>query len=370
MQHVGLARVESPHMDELPLAGVRVLEIGGGIPAAFTTRLMTGYGADVVRTEGPPGALTPDEEVFLLTGKRRVDASGDDLRDLALAADIVVEDGKPGAIASIGLVPERLRRRKPALVIVSLSPFGQRGPYAAYESSGIVSFAMGGIMSLTGHPSREPLLTGGDQAYFLGGFNGFGAALTAYFGALVHGEGDWLDISLQECAAGMIELYGAMSESMKSGPAMRAGNQLRAAWGIYPCADGYAGVCCLERQVRAFFDILGDPDLQDERFLDPLQRATNDDELQAKVFAWFIDKTKEEILALGPKYRVPFGAVMTPGDLIASGSLEERGFFDTVQTAAGAATIPGRPFPGMAWIAGEFHAPAADTAAVIAEWRG
>ncbi|MGI8925354.1 MAG: CaiB/BaiF CoA transferase family protein [Tepidiformaceae bacterium] len=351
-----------------PLSGVRVLEIGGGPPAAFATRLLAGYGADVVRSEGAPGALTPDEEVYLLAGKRRVQASGDALRDLALAADILIEDHPPGALAGMGLVPERLRRRKPSLVGVSITPFGQQGPYAAYEAPNIVSFALGGIMSLTGHPSRPPLVSGGSQAQALGGLNAFGAALTAYYGALVHGEGDWLDISLQECAAGMLELYGAMSESAKTGPVMRSGNQIRAVWGIYPCADGYAGVCCLERQVKSFFALLNDPELEEPRFADILQRAEHDDELQAKVFAWFLERTKAEILELGPKHRVPFGVVTTPADLLANNSLAERGYFDTVATPQGEARVPGRPFLGLPWRPAELRPPAADTAAVLDEW--
>ena len=357
-------------MEELPLHGVRVLEIGGGIPAAFASRLLAGFGADVVRTEGPPGALTADEEVYLLAHKRRLTASGDALRDLALAADIIIEDGGPGTVDAMGLVPQRLRRRKPTLVVVSIAPFGQSGPHAHYEATNIVSFAMGGIMSITGHPSLPPLVTGGSQAQVLGGLNAFGAALAAYYGSLVHGEGDWVDISLQECAAGMLELYGAMSESAKVGPVMRSGNQLRAVWGIYPCADGYAGVCCLERQVKSFFNLLEDPDLEDPRFADPMERALNDDELQAKVFAWFIERTKAEILELSPKHRVPLGAVLTPSDLLASASLAERGLFDTVPTPDGEARIPGRPFLGLPWQGDGLHEPAADTDAVCRDWLG
>src|SRR5262245_23998587 len=109
----------------LPLDGVRVLEIGGGVPAAFATRWFAGYGADVARSEGPPGALDADEEVALLPGKRRISVTDAQLRSLALAADVVIEDGKPGALAARGLDPETLREQKPALVLTSLTAFGQ-----------------------------------------------------------------------------------------------------------------------------------------------------------------------------------------------------------------------------------------------------
>lgn len=345
-----------------------MLEVGGGIPAAFAARWLAGFGADVARSEGPPAALTDDEETYLLPGKRRIDVSPAELRELALAADILLEDRRPGTLAAMGLDPLELRRENPALVICSISPFGQTGPYREFEATNAVSFAMGGIMSLTGSPARPPLITGGSQALYLGGLNAFSASVTAYYGALAHGEGDWIDLSLQACAAGMLELYGPGS-AYDGLPRPRSGNHVRATWGIYPCADGFAGVCCLERQIPALFRVVGDPELQDERFRDPFKRAENDDELNARLYAWFLQHTKAEILALGPEHRVPFGAVLTPNDLLESPALLEREFFDAVPTRDGVAYVPGRPFLGFGWRAGALHEPGADTAAVLSDWR-
>jgi crotonobetainyl-CoA:carnitine CoA-transferase CaiB-like acyl-CoA transferase len=344
-----------------------VLEIGGGIPAAFATYWMAGFGADVVRTEAPLDSLSADESTYLLTGKRRVAPAK--LRELALAADIVVEDSASGSLASLGLDPTELRREKPPLVITSISPFGRTGPYAEYVSTNLVSQAMGGILSLTGFPNRPPLCNGGSQAEYLGGLNGFGASLTAYFGALLHGEGDWIDISIQECAAGMLEYHGPLSAA-EGDPSPRAGNQVNATWGVFPCADGFAAVCALARQIPAFFSLLGDPELEDERFTDPLQRLENNDELEAKVWVWFSDKTQAELLELGEKHRVPLGVVRTPRELLESTALAERGFFDEVETSSGCARVPGRPFLGLAWRGGTLHAPATDTEHVYRDWFG
>jgi len=357
--------------NELPLDGVRVLEIGGGIAAGYATRWMAGFGADVVRVEGPPGALTADEEVYLAAGKRRVDVHGHELRELALAADVIVEDGKPGAMAARGLAPRQLRKERPAVVVVSITPFGQTGPYADFEATNVVAFAMGGIMSLTGRPDRPPLTNAGSQAYYLGGLNGFGAAMAAYYGAVMQGEGDWVDVSLQECGAGMLELYGARTECTDLGPGLRSGNHVSAVWGIYPTLDGFGGVCCLARQIPAFFRVVGDPELLEERFMDPMLRLENDDELQGRIYAWFLTKTKADLLELGPKNKVPFGAVMTPGDLLKNGSLAERRYFDEVPVPGdGVAQVPGRPFLGLPWRAGGLSRPAADTNAVLTDWLG
>jgi crotonobetainyl-CoA:carnitine CoA-transferase CaiB-like acyl-CoA transferase len=293
----------------------------------------------------------------------------DDLRPLALAADIVLIDSPGWSDVPFGDDARATLEDRSDVIVVSVTPFGQSGPCAGYAATNLTAFAMGGIVSLTGHPSREPLVTGGSQAYALGGLNAFSAALAAYYGRLVHGESDWIDISMQECSAAMLELYGPGSESAKTGPSPRRGNHIRAVGGIYPCAEGWAGVCCLERQIPGFFRLLDDPALSEERFADPMQRAENDDELTAIVYNWFGDKTKAEILRLGPEHKVPLGAVMTPGDLLASESLDERDFFDAVQSMAGTARIPGRPFPGFGWHPGQLHVQD-DTAAVMADWVG
>ncbi|MGE0599926.1 MAG: CoA transferase [Dehalococcoidia bacterium] len=368
-------------MSEPVLKGVRVLEVGAGISVAFAAKWLAGFGADVVRSELPSGnsqgpaylshqPLTADEEVYLLAGKRRVSADAD-LEALALAADIVIEGDQPPSFSHDRkrLDVEPLRAKKPELVVVSITPYGQDGPSSHSASTNITSFASGGIMSLTGMAQREPLVTGGSQAFYLAGLNGFGAAVTAYLGSLIHGEGDWVDISAQECMAGMLELYGP-GGAVSGVPSVRAGNHVRASWGIYPCADGFAGVCALERQIPAFFSVVGDPELDEPRFRDRLQRPDHDDELQAKFYGWFAEHTKQEILDLGAKYKVPFGAVMTPKDLLSNASLDERGFFDAVTTQGGNAMVPGRPFLGLPWVPGELHEPEADTAEVNAEWLG
>lgn len=359
-------KIEAMEAD-LALEGMRVLEIGGGVAAAFATRWMAGFGADVARTEGPEGALTGDEEAALLPGKRRVEAQPARLRELALAADLIVEDGRPGALAARGLDPLGLRRAKPALVITSITPFGQTGPYASYEATNLVAHAAGGILSLTGSGERPPLQNGASQAWKLAGLNGFAASLTAWYGALVSGEGDWLDISAQECAAGMLELYGPKS-ACDSVPQPRLGNRVNAVWGIYRARDGYAGVCTLHRQVPAFFELIGDPELMQPRFLDPVQRMQDDVELGHRVERFFAPRSKSELLELGARHKVPMGAVLTPGELLQNAALAERGFFDEVDTPEGVARVPGRLVPGLAWRAGPVSGAAADTDAVLRDW--
>ncbi len=353
-----------------PLDGVRVVEVAGGIPAAFAARQLAGFGADVVRAEGHPvePGLTDDEEIYLLAGKRRVEVAGDDLMRLLLAADIVIEDGTPGALAALGADPVVLRASKPEQVLVSISRFGQKGPYRDYRATNIVSFAMGGIMSLTGDYDRQPLLSGGSQADYLAGLHGFSAAVTAYLGVVLHGEGDWIDISAQECAAGMLELYGPMT-AYGAPVTPRLGNQTRAEWGIFPCADGYIGFFALQRQIRNLFEAMDDPELYDGPFLDPMYRLEHHEELLAKMYVFTADKTKDQLISIGRQHKVPVGSAVTPADLLEAESLAERGFWDRVETVSGTATVPGRPFGGVAWRPlDRLHAPGEDTSEVMDSW--
>jgi len=147
------------------------------------------------------------------------------------------------------------------------------------------------------------------------------------------------------------------------------GNHVRAVWGIYPCKDGWAGVFCLERQIPALFALLDDPELDDERFRDPVQRLRNDEELIPKIYVFFADKTMAEVLELGSAHKVPVGVALRPEDLLTSPGLAERAFFDTVELPGGGeAQAPGRPFPGYGWRAGRLSPPGADTAAVLEDW--
>ncbi len=336
-----------------PLSGLRVVEVAGGVPAALCSRLLRGFGAEVIRAEGPdlgdgPG-LTEAQQAFLLPGAHRITVPGvAALADLVTGADVLVEDRGPGFLERAGL-PAAERPHRTDLVVTSISPFGHTGPRAGWAATSAVQFAAGGLMSLTGEPHRPPLVTGGDQAWMFGGLQGFAATAVALLGRWRRGRGDRLDLSLQELAASIPELYAPMSEYELKAPVTRAGNSVRAVWGVYHCADGFAGVCCLERQVPAFFALLG-PEVQgNPDFADPASRAANDDELLAHVLPFMLERTKDELVALSPEHRVPFGAVRTPRELLADEAFGQRGFLDRVATPWGEATVPGRPFPGLGW---------------------
>ena len=338
-------------------ADIRVLELGGGVASAMTARFLHGYGAHVTRfepTDYPrPLELTSSQKTAFLSGITLESGTRAEMvrRVEDLTVNLIVSDRQPFELAAIGIDFSELRAARPDLIVVSVTPFGLAGPSADHPSTNAVSFAAGGIMSLTGDSDRTPLVTGGHHAYALGGANAFAAATLAWFGRLTHGRGDLVDISMQECAAGMLEYYGPMTSYLDTPAQLRLGNHTRATWSIYPCLDGWAGVFALARQVPSLYALLDDPELAEPRFSQPLLRLLpeNDEELTAKLYVFFSAYTMAEIRELSVKSRVPFGLVMTPADVLAGQTPADRGFWDMVPSYGKSVRIPGRPFPGFAW---------------------
>jgi crotonobetainyl-CoA:carnitine CoA-transferase CaiB-like acyl-CoA transferase len=353
-------------VSELPLDGITVLELGEGASAAFCTKLLTDYGADVIKVEKPGvgdvtrrmGPFADDEAgpeksalfLYLNAGKRSLaldletDEGADVIRRLILEVEVVVENFPPGYLASIGLPFEDLRRRKPRLLMTSITPFGQTGPYASYRASNLVSYASGGQMYMTGDPDREPLLVAGQQADYQAGLHAFAATCIAAYACNYQEVGQWIDISAQECQATMLEFALPWHMHLGLGYGARRGNQLNATAGIFPVADGHVGVHVMQPQWPRFAGIVDPGLLEDERFKDMQARLVNNDELLARVFAWMADKPKQELYHRFQEAKVPAAFVHTVDDLLQSEQLDERGFWSRVDHGdAGSATHPGPP---------------------------
>ena len=155
------------------LEGVRVLDFSGDIAGSFCARLLADYGAEVLKVEPPGGADLrrmgpffkddphPEKSLLFFTlnlNKRGVtldieqESGRNILRRLVGQADVVVETFKPGYLSSLGLGYGHLEGLNPGVVLTSITPFGQTGPYSRYEGEEIVSYAMGAIMSISGYP--------------------------------------------------------------------------------------------------------------------------------------------------------------------------------------------------------------------------
>lgn len=360
------------------LAALRVLELGTFVSAPFCGKLFAGYGAEVIKVEPPDGDLArahgpfmdgiPDPEtsalfLYLNTGKKSVvldlhtPAGREAFLRLAAQCDVMIENFRPADLRALGLTYAALREVNPRLVLVSITPFGQEGPYADYRANNLIAFAMGGQMHMTGTQEGGPLKNGGYQADYQGGLNGFSAAMLAVLAAERDGEGQHVDISVQHCMAPILEASIPYYSYLGRWAGIRRGNHMSSFIGIYPCRDGHLGVHVMPRNWKPFTNCIGRPDLfNDPRFETQALRAAHNDELMAELYGWAATQEKHVVYRRAGAMRAPITFVHTMPDLLESPQLSARGFIQRVEhPVAGAASYPGPPWwmgPGGGWTTG------------------
>jgi crotonobetainyl-CoA:carnitine CoA-transferase CaiB-like acyl-CoA transferase len=350
-----------------PLAGVTAIDLSTGVGALFCAKLLADYGADVIKIEPPGGdpsrtlgpfpTDTPNPErspafLYLNTNKRSIvlDLEQPADRDIVLSlidrADVVVESFQPGSMASLGLSWDTLKARKPSLVLTSVTPFGQDGPYAGYNAPNLVAYAMGGQMSMTGEPDREPLKAGGYQAEYQAGLNAFAATVASLFAAQRSGQGEHIDLAAMQCMAATLEASLPFYAYLGRVTGSRRGNVMSSLIGIYPCADGYLGIHAMPRNWGPLAETMGMPFLAtDERFSTQRARMEHNDELVATLYAWAADQHKKEVYTRAGTMRGPVAYVHTLEDLQQSPQLHARNYFQQIDhPVAGRLTYPGNPF--------------------------
>jgi crotonobetainyl-CoA:carnitine CoA-transferase CaiB-like acyl-CoA transferase len=350
-----------------PLEGLRVLEIGTFVSAPYCGKLFAGYGAEVIKVEPPGGDISrahgpfkdgvPNPEtsalfLYLNTGKKSVVAdiaspSGrEEFLALVRTADVVIENFKPADIGALALGYEDLKAVNPRIVLISVTTFGQDGPYANYEGNNLVAFAMGGQMFITGTQDGGPLKNGGYQADYQGGLNAFAAGMLAVLAAERDGLGQHVDISIQQCMAPILEAGIPYYTYLGRWLGVRRGNHMASFIGIYPCADGHLGIHIMPRNWKPFTDAIGRQDLFDDpRFVTQAARAQHNDDLMAEFYAWAAGETKHDIYRRAGSGRAPIAFVHTMEDLLTSPQLESRGFIQRIDhPVAGEAAYPGPPW--------------------------
>jgi len=349
------------------LDGLRVLEIGTFVSAPYCGKLFAGYGADVIKVEPPGGDIArahgpfkderPNAEtsalfLYLNTGKRSVEfdisspAGHDALLKLVAQADVVVENFRPADMRALGITYEALRAVNPRIVLVSITPFGQDGPYADYRANNLIAFAMGGQMYITGTDEGGPLKNGGYQADYQGGLNAFSAAMLAILAQERDDEGQHVDVSVQQCMAPILEAGVPNYTFLGRWSGQRRGNHMASFIGIYPCVDGYVGIHVMARNWKPFTETIGRPDLFDDpRFVTQALRVVNNDDLMAEFYGWAAGESKRDLYDRAGKGRAPISFVHTMDDLLVSPQLNARNFLTRLDhPVAGEATYAGPPW--------------------------
>ena len=336
---------------ENPLKGLRIVELGTDVASAFAGRLSAIYGADVIIIEPKEGhairhlppwtddAHDPNSSVlfgYLGTAKRSMEIDFDNpssiesLRKLILTSDAVIDGYTPDWLAAHNLDLEALLKEKDSLVVCHITPYGQTGPKRHWTASALTAAAAGGQLYMAGDPDKPPLLTAGHQAYYQAGLQAFGGLITALYAAKMTGQGDILDMSVQEVQAATLEGAGPVALWF-GGEGVRTGNSARAMWGIHEAADGWIGVASMPRQTNSVLDAMGHGDLKTDPIFANGGWAIEANELLSHLIpAFTIQHTAEDIFKIASNYRAPFSVIPTPAELLKWPHYEEIEFWQSV----------------------------------------
>ena len=316
------------------LAGIRVLDLSRVIAGPYCTMLLADLGADVIKVERPGqgddlrewrgrtgrggmsavfAAINRNKRAIALDLQRPDGARL--LRELAARADVLVENFVPGVADRLGVGYAAVRALNPALVYVSVSGFGQTGPYAGRPGYNTIAQGMGGLMGITGMPGDPPTRAGGSIADVAAAYLAFGAIGAALVHRLRTGEGQHLDVNLLGATLGL--LPDPVAHYFDSGrrPA-RVGNRnptLTPAE-AFRTRDGWLNVVLMNpAQWDRFCRVLGDELLRTEpRFATNLTRLENHAEMKARVetalatgtTAEWVERFEAASIAGGPIYEL------------------------------------------------------------------
>lgn len=333
-----------------PLAGIRVLEFGQIAAGPFAGSLLADLGADVVKVENPAGGdgmrgwppLTAEDGGTLFSenfasinrNKRSITADLKDpadlerVKDLAGAADVVIENFRAGVLARLGLGYDELSQRNQRLVYCSISGYGQTGPYAHKGAFDVTVQAMSGLMSITGEDGRPPVKCGVPIGDFCAGLYAAYTVTAAVLQVRQTGRGACIDCSMLGSLLGVAALQ--TSEYFGTG---RPGRRLASAhprnapYQAFRAKDDYfviaAGNDGLWRQVAEAVDL---PELtQDHRFRTQPDRANNQDVLAEILEQRFASRTAQEWLEEMDRRGVPCAPINTYGDVLADPQVEAAG---------------------------------------------
>jgi crotonobetainyl-CoA:carnitine CoA-transferase CaiB-like acyl-CoA transferase len=279
---------------------------------------------------------------------------------LAASAHFVVESGRPGELAALGLGYDRLAAINPTLIVVSISPFGQTGPYASYLASDLVGMGMGGFMYVTGDADRPPVRVGFPHFYLHGSAAAAAGALLAHAQRVQSGEGQHVDVSCQEAVARSLAnslasyaVEGAVIVRQGSYRQTGADTFMRITW---PCKDGFvnfqfSGGASSGQSVNNFVRWMadeGEPDvyLMSLDFKSMGYGMITNETMQRivpPVSRFLLKRTKQQLFDAAIARRMLMFPVATLGDILENPQLEARSFFRSMKGRDGEVRLLG-PF--------------------------
>ena len=353
------------------LNGVTIVEYGTSVSAPFCAKILADLGAEVIKIEKPDcGDSTRRREPFLksdpdlergglflylnmnklgitlnpeiATGKKIFD-------ELLKNANVFVENNPPKKMKELELSYKYVKQINPHIIMTSITPFGQTGPYKNYESCELLNAHMGGVGYISmrdGKISKEPIKLPANLFSFQAGLSAAVATLSSLFHQSAIGLGEQLDVSEQE----------SVIQNLNAATARYSyGNQIisRTDVGAYapvtvlPCKDGYISTAFVEEpEWRRFVEVMGHPEWADnELFKDFTTRAKYWDALRPLMLEWTMQHTAEEIYRRSQEKGVPLGPVRTANQILKDKQMAAREYFVEIERKnTGKLTYPGVPY--------------------------
>lgn len=366
----------------LPLAGIRVLELGNYIAAPTAGRLLADFGAEVIKIERPGTGdelrnwrlYAGDTSMLYRTVNRGKKSVVLDLRTaegretvlkLVAASDIVLENFRPRTLERWGLGPAEMNAANPQIILARVSAFGQTGPNAERPGFAAVAEAMGGLRDLVGDPDRPPSRTGisiGDS--IAGIYAAFGAVMALYQRGVVSApplSTRVIDVALSEAVLSVMEsiipdflAYGVRRE--------RVGGRMEgiAPSNAYRCADGHSVVIAgnsnsiFKRLMEAAdrSDLANDPELMSNA-----GRWSRRDELDEAIGKWTQTLLRPDVLAGLEAAQVPAGPIYTAADICVDPQYAARQMIQYFDVDVGEASPKRVGFPGIVPVLGTVSLP-------------
>jgi crotonobetainyl-CoA:carnitine CoA-transferase CaiB-like acyl-CoA transferase len=341
-------KTRDPNMNLLE--DIRILDLADE-KASFCTKVLADMGASVIKVERPGGDLSrkigpflgncphPDRSLFFLyhnTNKLGITLNLEHpegkkiFHRLVERADVVVESFSPGYLKDLGLSFEILSRINPKLILVSVTGFGQNGPKSKYKSCDIVTSAFGGQMYVSGSPSTPPLEPFGEQSYYTASLFAAIGILLALRKRNLSGEGEHIDISLQEAVVSTLEHVLIQYFYEKIIPKRQGSLHWNNSFCILPCKDGHILVS-LFQQWETLVEWMDSErmaeDLKDEEYKGEEFRQNHLDHIIEVLQRWTKTHTANELFELGQLMRFPWAPVCSAKEVLESPQLKSRGFF-------------------------------------------
>ncbi|MDR3717152.1 MAG: CoA transferase [Bryobacteraceae bacterium] len=294
------------------LDGIRIIDLGRFVSAPFGAQFLADWGAEVIKVEKPGGepgrALVTKDGVSLyvptfnrnkkgVTLETRSEEGKELLRKLIAKSDVLIENFVPGTMARMGLSLEEIHKINPRMIVASISGYGQKGPLAGRPVFDPVAQATSGLMSVTGTKESGPLVAGSVIIDHTAGLMMALGIMVALFDREHTGKGQYLDLSLVDCAIPFLQTY-IPNYSANGVVAGLHGNKdlLSCPADTYLCSDGayvymHAGTQALYARL---VDLINDDRLRDEKFATVQGRNDNQPELEEIVKEWFLMVTGAE----------------------------------------------------------------------------